>query len=65
MLRIILRLLIGLKSEDIYIRGFDAGYKKAWDSMGQKFKETAEKSAEISRNMTVEELIKSNAIKKK
>lgn len=65
MLRALLRFLIGHKSEDIYIRGFDAGFTRAWDSMGNKFKETAEKSAEVSRNRTVEELIKSNALEKK
>lgn len=65
MIRTIWRFIIGEKSHEIYLRGFDSGFNKAWETMENKFKETAEKSAELSRNRTVEELIKSNNLKKK
>lgn len=60
MIRTIWRFILGEKSNDIYWRGFDSGVKQAYDSMGNKIKDIVEKSAELSRNRTVEELVEAN-----
>lgn len=48
------------RSTTVWQDGFSEGYKKAWDSMMPYIQETASKASKLSRELTIDELLKNN-----
>jgi len=54
------------KSTEVWMSGFEEGYKKAWETMMPYIQETASNARKLSREMTIDELLKNNpSLKKK